>query len=314
MGKEQKMGKFIDLSGCVFGKLTVLERVEKPENRKTGTYWRCSCECGNVVVYEKTTLINRKISCGCEKEIDLTGVRFGKLLVIGLKKRKNNIRLRNRWKCLCDCGSITYSWSKALTSGDKTSCRMCTPLRDLSGQKFGKLTVTKYLGLKGKSNARWECQCDCGNVIQVYESFLKKAKSCGCSNKGSSLPLGETIFNRIYDNYLKSSKARNLVFEISRESFKEIASKNCHYCNEPPPYKTYKMCEKNGGVNYHGLDRVDNNVGYVISNVVPCCEQCNRTKLDYDLRDFLLQIKKIYENLNLQNYSDKESVWATALV
>lgn len=55
--------------------------------------------------------------------------------------------------------------------------------KDLTGQKFGRLTV---IGVYDKKNGRthWKCKCDCGNIIPVYETTLKRdngtIKSCGC--------------------------------------------------------------------------------------------------------------------------------------
>lgn len=57
---------------------------------------------------------------------------------------------------------------------------------DLTGQKFGKLTVVKrvedYISPKRKRQIQWLCKCDCGNEIVVNGNSLKKGytKSCGC--------------------------------------------------------------------------------------------------------------------------------------
>lgn len=40
---------------------------------------------------------------------------------------------------------------------------------DLTGQKFNRLTPIKYLG-----HNKWECQCDCGNVVNVFTQNLKR--------------------------------------------------------------------------------------------------------------------------------------------
>jgi hypothetical protein len=57
-----------------------------------------------------------------------------------------------------------------------------TKLIDLTGQKFGRLTVTARD--VGPSNRRtyWRCQCECGQVKTVEVSHLKSGdvKSCGC--------------------------------------------------------------------------------------------------------------------------------------
>lgn len=54
---------------------------------------------------------------------------------------------------------------------------------DLTGQRFGRLIATKYLG-KGK----WQCKCDCGNIVDVFRANLKtgNTRSCGCFNKECS--------------------------------------------------------------------------------------------------------------------------------
>lgn len=56
------MGKKIDLTGRVFGKLTVIRRTD-------GSEWECRCECGNIV-YAQTGELNRgkRVSCGCARK------------------------------------------------------------------------------------------------------------------------------------------------------------------------------------------------------------------------------------------------------
>ena len=47
-------------------------------------------------------------------------------------------------------------------------------LIDLSGQRFGKLTVIKDSGKRVNHKVMWLCQCDCGNQIEVSGDNLKK--------------------------------------------------------------------------------------------------------------------------------------------
>lgn len=53
---------------------------------------------------------------------------------------------------------------------------------DLTGQRFGKLTVIKESAERKGGRVCWECQCDCGNVVVVKGLSLKNGdtKSCGC--------------------------------------------------------------------------------------------------------------------------------------
>lgn len=69
-------------------------------------------------------------------------------------------------------------------------------LKNLAGQKFGRLTVLNYA-----DNYKWNCLCDCGNKTVVSTSNLKlnKTKSCGCIQKKSISNIGKN--NKKYNEY-----------------------------------------------------------------------------------------------------------------
>lgn len=59
--------------------------------------------------------------------------------------------------------------------------------KDLTGKRFGRLTVIEYVGTKydkngGNAKAQWKCKCDCGNIRVVNSAslLLGRSKSCGC--------------------------------------------------------------------------------------------------------------------------------------
>lgn len=89
-----------------------------------------------------------------------------------------------------------------------------------------------------------------------------------------------TIKSR-YPSYRYGAKKRNLSFLLARDKFDEIMLSNCHYCNVPRAF---------------GVDRKNSDKGYEDDNVVPCCKICNFMKRDIQYNDFILQVKKIYEN------------------
>lgn len=88
-----------------------------------------------------------------------------------------------------------------------------------------------------------------------------------------------------YKKYEREANERNLKFELTIDEFNEITKQPCFYCGE--------FGKEQDGVQYNGVDRINSIDGYSVSNCVPCCEMCNRMKLDYDLHDFLEHIKKI---------------------
>ena len=63
-------------------------------------------------------------------------------------------------------------------------------LEDLTGRKFGYLTVLHRAPNKGKNgrSTAWACHCDCGGYIETRATDLKngKVKSCGCIRKQMS--------------------------------------------------------------------------------------------------------------------------------
>ena len=61
---------------------------------------------------------------------------------------------------------------------------------DIAGQRFGRLTVLSRDGSTKCGNAKWKCQCDCGNVVSVNGAALRngRTKSCGCLSRDSQNP------------------------------------------------------------------------------------------------------------------------------
>lgn len=61
------------------------------------------------------------------------------------------------------------------------SCRA----KDISGQKFGKLTAIEFVGVDANRNAQWRFKCDCGREIVASGSRVRNGhtKSCGCLQK-----------------------------------------------------------------------------------------------------------------------------------
>lgn len=182
------MAKLIDLTGKRFGRLTVLEYCK-------GGKWRCKCDCGNYTDVLSCNLRNGSTkSCGClNKEHpncdDLTGKRFGRLVVLERAGTSKNGHVE--WKCKCDCGNQVIVMAPSLKNG-KVSCGCAVEekrneqINSLIGRRFGKLTVIglgdDLISPSGKRTKRWLCQCDCGNKTLVTRGSLVSGdtKGCGC--------------------------------------------------------------------------------------------------------------------------------------
>lgn len=140
------------------------------------------------------------------KFIDLTGQKFGRLLVMGRAENKNR---RTMWKCLCSCGNECVVRGDLLKDGTTTSCGCAQKentikanFKDEVGKTYGYLTVISPLTEKDKDGVTmWVCRCKCGEEVVVKGSSLRSGhtQSCGCYQKHR---VSETIFkNEIGNKY-----------------------------------------------------------------------------------------------------------------
>lgn len=151
------MSRKLNLVGKKFGRLTAVEPTEKRQANGS-IHWKCECECGEFKITSAACLQKGETtSCGCEKfrtrSVDLTGKRFGRLLVTEVTRQRR--RGAVLWKCLCDCGTEVITDSYNLSSGQSKSCSCLQKEAAKSLQyKHGLSTDKKFrLGYTRKAQA-----------------------------------------------------------------------------------------------------------------------------------------------------------------
>jgi len=109
-----------NLVGKRFGKLVVLARTFP--NGLGQRQWECTCDCGNKRIARESALLNGQLkTCGKHSRVlDLTGMRFGKLVVVELSHLDKN--KQSLWLCKCDCGNTTVTRGNTLHRGRVKSC------------------------------------------------------------------------------------------------------------------------------------------------------------------------------------------------
>lgn len=112
-----------DLTGRTFGRLTAVVVVGLDD--KYSALWLCNCECGrSKIVSGMDLLYGRVKSCGHHrgKVKDKTGMKFGKLTVVGIDKGKHSGK-NVMWLCKCECGNtVSVSSSHLNDSSPIKSC------------------------------------------------------------------------------------------------------------------------------------------------------------------------------------------------
>ena len=157
---------------------------------------------------------------------DLTGQRFGKLLVLKLDTDFEAIRgtRQRRWICQCDCGVVKSIIGAELTRTKKPqrSCGCASversknfgkiTFKDITGQHFGLLTPIKKIGTNNYGYAIWQCKCDCGNICEISSRELLSGDtiSCGCQKNGyRESKIGEILKNK-HINYIREYSFQDL--------------------------------------------------------------------------------------------------------
>jgi len=289
------MGALIDLTGNTHGDLFVVERAETING---DIKWRCRCTCGVEKVIDGHGLRSGATThCGCKSFIDENGNIYGKLTV--LSKEDGRISGQVSWLCQCDCGNTTIVRGSSLRTGATSSCGCLRgngtgrPINEV-GNRYGRLKVLRRCGSSEKGQATWICKCDCGNDFIASGTYLRAgySKSCGCLQIEARRV---AAFNKLMQQFKWSASDRNLEFSLSRDFVRKITKQKCFYCGIEP-----RQCCSLPSVSevyiYNGIDRVDNAIGYIEDNVVPCCSQCNIAKRDHSVENFLSWSERVYNH------------------
>lgn len=179
-------------------------------------------------------------------------------------------------------------------------------LNDIINKKINKLVPMELI--KKFNRSYYLCKCECGNLKEIKRSHIISGniKSCGCYNieilkgrkgeiKNTIKPNNYSAKYRVYKSYEKHAIERRLIFDINIDYFIEITSKNCYYCNAEPKNITKTRGSRSSYI-YSGIDRVDNSLGYLKDNCVPCCKTCNIAKSNLTMEEFKQWVNRLYNN------------------
>lgn len=296
------MGKAIDLTGQVFGKLTVIERDWSKTSRP---YWLCRCSCGNPnlksILGASLTTEHTK-TCGKCQQFEMIGKTFGRLTVLDIDLEYPKIhKLKNTdiyYKCQCSCNNGTIVSING-NNLKRNLVRSCGCLRkevgsqlftkDLTGQVFGFLEVLEKTDKRTSGNVIWKCKClRDGNIVEVASGHLIQGhtKSCGCCNS-----FGEA-------NIQKILQENNVVFEREK-SFDDLrGERNNKYRYDfyLPEYN--RLVEFDGEQHYIYLD-----AGWSTKEYLEKTQENDKTKNEYALSNNIYLVRIPYterDNITLE--------------
>lgn len=106
------------------------------------------------------------------------------------------------YRCRCECGTEKTVHRQSLLDGRVVSCgcysreeKSQRQLIDITGQRFGLLTVLSKSDYQGGDGVYWNVRCDCGIEKVVSGHAMRRGEiiSCGCSKRSN----GEMTIERL---------------------------------------------------------------------------------------------------------------------
>lgn len=234
--------------------------------------------------------------------VDLTGQRFGRLLVMqrACDKEYAGGKCRTAWLCVCDCGKMVEVEGSNLISGNTKSCGCLqrerasqigkklgeSKLINMVGKTFGMLTVIERDYTKsGHSGAYWKCKCACGNECTVEGRYLRsgRTRSCGClKTLARRKDIQAPNIPRIRPIYIKHGGTRGgkperlyniwkgMIYRCEKEyntAYRYYGGRGISVCLEWHDYQTFRDWALTHGYSDRlSIDRINVNGNYEPSN------------------------------------------------
>jgi len=230
------------------------------------------------------------------------GRKFGILTpTTGFHAKNSRGKNKLYYKCDCECGTkdhVVLS-SNLRNEGGSNSCgcnwHTGNRAKDITGERFGKLTAIKPTEKRWRKNIIWVFSCDCGREAELPlgEVVSLKRQSCGCKKKYTDRE--EAVWTKTKAKALRRSKEYGDDSDLDLKSYIDITTRDCFYCGAKP---RIPVVDKASDLRLfrNTLDRINPQFGYLKRNVLPCCLACNSAKSDKSYVEWAHFLKSRYEH------------------
>lgn len=143
------------------------------------------------------------------------------------------------------------------------------PLIDMTGKKYGRLTVIRRATEVQKKCVLWLCRCDCGKISIVLGTNLRKGttQSCGCLQRERTGEVNRTHGMTNTRLHRVWNAMNNRCYDIDGDNYKYYGGRGITVCDEWRKFTPFMIWALSHGYDDKlTIDRIDNNGNYEPSN------------------------------------------------
>lgn len=162
-------------------------------------------------------------------------------------------------------------------------------LNDLTGKRFGRLTVLGRAEANGRKGTYWLCLCDCGKTCSVLSGALVTGHTTSCccyakevSSRAKTHGLCHTKEHAVWKAMRQRCNDKNA------ENYYRYGGRGIKICSEWNNFTNfYQWCKESGFKDGLTIDRIDNNGDYCPENcrwvdkIAQGNNKCNNRKVMY---------------------------------
>lgn len=156
---------------------------------------------------------------------------------------------------------------------------MSKHIKNISGQRFGRLTALRMVGLSKWGTAIWECKCDCGKTHTATGLALRSghSKSCGCLKLNSPIVTATNRRRLMTHGMTKTLTGQSWMGMLTRcynsnaKAFKDYGGRGievCEFLRATPLNLVLLIAERPSSK--ISLDRIDVNGHYSCGHCAEC--------------------------------------------
>ena len=144
---------------------------------------------------------------------------------------------------------------------------------DLTGKKFGRLTVIEFYGINKHGHSIWMCKCDCGNTAIVASSDLRSGRtlSCGCLWRERIVEAKTTHGMSHSEVYAEYKDMKNRCYNEKAHNYDYYGGRGIKMCDrwrdDIREFYNDVSTLSNFGKEGYTLDRINNDGDYEPENV-----------------------------------------------